>query len=315
MADWSSRRNRLPVILGACVILAACAAPTTPAAPATTTPATTAPATTTPATTTPATTAPATTAPAKTTTNGSAGGTTAPALPACTGGALPTVTDGVLTVGTGTPTAEPWFSGAPASGQGLESAVAYSVAQVLGYPVDQVAWVSVDKAGAAAGTATGFDLDVDQFTAADTGSPTADYSTGYFPVTDVLLIRAGSTAPTAAGLAAVKLGTTDSTPAGLAATNYPSEQQAVAALTAQAVDAVVLPIHTALATAQSDPAVTIAGQLRTDPEQQPQQFRALLPKGSTLTGCVSSAIDRLRVEGTLDALAQQWVTPSVPVLN
>ena len=246
---------------------------------------------------------------------GSAAGATAPPLPDCTGGALPTVTDGVLTIGTGTPIGEPWFAGEPASGQGLESAVAYSVAQVLGYPAAQVTWVTVDKAQAAAGTATGFDLDVDQFTAPDTGSPTADYSTGYFPVTDVLLIRAGSAAPTAAGLAALRLGTAGATQAGPAATNYPSEQQAVAALGAQAIDGVVLPIQTALATAQSDPAVTIAGQLPTDPQVQPEQFRALLPKGSALTGCVSSAIDRLRVEGTLENLAQQWVTPSVPVLS
>ena len=303
------------MVIGACAFLAACAAPTTATAPTTSVPATSVPATAPAAKTTTPAAAPTKITTAAATTNSSAGGTTAPALPDCTGGALPTVTDGVLTIGTGESTAEPWFAGAPASGDGLESAVAYALAQVLGYPAAQVTWVTVDKAAAAAGTATGFDLDVDQFTAPDTGTPTADYSTGYFPVTDVLLIRAGSTAPTAAGLAAVKLGTTDATPAGLAATNYPSEQQAVAALTAQAVDAVVLPIHTALATAQSDPAVTIAGQLRTDPEQQPQQFRALLPKGSTLTGCVSSAIDRLRVEGTLDALAQQWVTPSVPVLN
>jgi polar amino acid transport system substrate-binding protein len=48
---------------------------------------------------------------------------------------------------------------------------------------------------------------------------------------------------------------------------------------------------------------------------QPDQFKVLLPKGSVLIGCVSAAVDRLRVEGTLEQLARTWVDPQVPVLG
>jgi polar amino acid transport system substrate-binding protein len=251
-----------------------------------------------------------------------AAGTTAPALPECTGGALPTVTDGMLTFGTGSPALEPWFAGDPASGQGLESAVATEVAGVLGYQSDQVSWVQVDRAEAVSGGATGFDLALDQFTAAESAT-TVDYSTGYFPVTEVLVMRAGTPAPTLAALGALRVGAVGGAPGGslvmsaatVTPTGYPDESGALTALTTGEVDGVLLPIQDALAAARADPAVAVVGQLPVDPQTQPEQFRALLPGGSALTGCVSAAIDRLRVEGALDALATQWVTPLVPVLG
>ena len=87
------------------------------------------------------------------------------------------------------------------------------------------------------------------------------------------------------------------------------------ALTSQAVDGVLLPIQDALAAARVDPAVVVVGQLPADPRTQPTQFSALLPKDSALTGCVSSAIDALRLDGALTELAEQWVVPLVPVLS
>ena len=249
-----------------------------------------------------------------------AAGTAGPALPDCTGGALPTVTDGVLTVGTVSPTTEPWFVGDPASGQGLESAVATGVAGVLGYPSDRVSWVRIDPAAALAGTETGFDVAFDRFVAPDQASA-VDYSTGYFPVTEALLMRAGTAVPTLAELGGLTVGAVGATepaaisPAAVTPTAYPTVSDSLTALTVGTLDAVLLPIDDALAAAQTDPALTVAGQLPSDPEVQPEQFRALLPAGSALTGCVSAAIDRLRVEATLDSLAAQWVTPLAPVLR
>lgn len=251
-----------------------------------------------------------------------AAGSSAPALPDCTGGNLPTVTDGILTVGTSSAGVAPWFAGDPASGQGLESALAYSVAEVLGYRATQVSWVTVDRSAATAGTVTGFDLDLDQFTVPDSDSPTADYSTGYFSATDALLMRSGVPAPAVAELAGLKLGFVSGAlddgavaSAVPTATTFPAAAPAVQALMSQAVDGVVLPIQEALAAARVDPAVVVVGQLPPDPRNQPLQLGALLPKDSALTGCVSSAIDRLRLDGKLIELAGQWVTPLVPVLS
>jgi polar amino acid transport system substrate-binding protein len=62
----------------------------------------------------------------------------------CTPGSLPTVKSGTLTIGTDKPAYEPWFSGDdPTNGKGYESAVAYAVADQLGYAKDKVTWVTV----------------------------------------------------------------------------------------------------------------------------------------------------------------------------
>ena len=253
-----------------------------------------------------------------------AGGTTAPALPDCTKATLPVVTPGTLTIGTAAAGKTPWYEGDPRSGKGLEPAVGYAVAQVLGFDHDHVSWSVVDRSQAAAGSASGFDVDLDQFTAPDAGTPTADYSTGYFAVTDTLLTRkSDATAPkSTAALADARLATVAGTSSatGLnrvsatAPTSFGEERQALAALAAGSVAGVVVPTPDALAAAQNDPTLHLAGQLPSDPQIQPDQFKVLLPKGSALTGCVSAAVDRLRVEGTLAQLAHQWVDPQVPAL-
>jgi polar amino acid transport system substrate-binding protein len=256
--------------------------------------------------------------------SGAAGGTTAPALPACTSGALPTMTSGKLTVGTASPHATPWYVGdSPANGEGLEAAVAYAVAQALGYGRDQVSWAAIDPAQASAGTTGGFDVDLNQFTAPDAGSATADYSTGYFSVTDALVTRpdavpASATEITGLPLGAVKASSGASTAQRVTQrtpTVFVDQNQALAALRAGSVPGVVLPVTSALIVAAADPSIVLVGQLSSDPTVQPDQLKVLLPKNSALTGCVSAAIDRLRVEGTLEQLAHQWVDPQAPEIG
>ena len=51
---------------------------------------------------------------------------------------------GTLTIGTDSPAFEPWFvDDDPTNGKGFESAVAYAVAEELGFAADQVKWVKV----------------------------------------------------------------------------------------------------------------------------------------------------------------------------
>ena len=67
---------------------------------------------------------------------------------------LDTKTAGTLTIATGKPAYEPWFTDDdPTNGKGFESAVAYAVAEQLGYAKDEVTWArrrfnSVDRARA-----------------------------------------------------------------------------------------------------------------------------------------------------------------------
>ena len=261
-----------------------------------------------------------------TTAGTSAAGSTAPPLVECGNGALPTVVPGTITIGTESPAAAPWFvAGTPSNGEGLESAVGYAVAAVLGYGRDQVSWRTVDRLQAAAGATTGSDLVLNQFTAPDMPASGVDYSTGYFSVTDTLVTSRSAPLRTAsvAALAGQRVGAvagaagagTAMRVTGSSPTTFADQRLALAALAAGAVPAVVLSTPDALTAAAADPGLQLVGQLPIDPSVQPTQFKALLPKGSALTGCVSGAIDRLRVEGTLEQLATQWVDPAVPQLR
>src|SRR5690349_20441576 len=54
-----------------------------------------------------------------------------------------TVSPGVLTIATDSPAYEPWFvDDDPSNGKGFESAVAYAVADRMGFPQDKVKWTT-----------------------------------------------------------------------------------------------------------------------------------------------------------------------------
>ena len=62
----------------------------------------------------------------------------------CSKDQLPLKQEGTLTIGTDKPAYEPWFvDNDPTNGEGYESAVAYAIAEQLGYTAEQVAWVKV----------------------------------------------------------------------------------------------------------------------------------------------------------------------------
>ena len=130
-------------------------------------------------------------------------------LPDCTPNTLRTNSPGKLTFTTGSLRA-PWFSGASAAdGDGYEAAVARAVASTLGYPESAVEWTTDEPARVLAGTAGGYDVAVSQFVTPDATSATVDFSTGYFPIAQAVVARAGSPAATVtdlAGLKSIKLG-------------------------------------------------------------------------------------------------------------
>jgi len=65
-------------------------------------------------------------------------------LSACSSGSVAgdTITEGKLTIGTGNPAYSPWvLNDAPEAGEGFEAAVAYAVAEKLGFAEEDVVWV------------------------------------------------------------------------------------------------------------------------------------------------------------------------------
>lgn len=251
-------------------------------------------------------------------------GVVATPLPDCNPGTLKTLVPGRLTFAAGSDARRPWFIGDdPASGQGYEAALARAVASQLSYPSTAVTWAASDLGQVKAGKATGFDIALGEFPTPNGADAPVDYSTGYFSISDSVVARAGTEAAGRTKLGELKtlrvgaisgstgLGSAKSQIAAARTTAYPSATVALAALAAGSVDALVLPTPTALAAGSS---VVVLGQL---PEgmEQPVQFGMVLAKNSPLTGCVSAAIDQLRITGKLKALVARWVPAAAKPLS
>src|SRR3954453_10901712 len=90
-------------------------------------------------------------------------GSTSPSAPSCDTDSLALRTPGQLTVGTDSPAYEPWFQdNDPSNGKGFESAVAYAVADQLGFTADEVEWVKVPFNKSYAPGPKDFDFDINQ---------------------------------------------------------------------------------------------------------------------------------------------------------
>lgn len=254
-----------------------------------------------------------------------------PTPDACNPQWLDTIVPGTLTVGTDQPAYPPWFiDDAPESGGGFESAVAYAVANQLGYEPDKVAWVRVPFNNAIAPGPKAFDFDINQFSITEERRAAVDFSSPYYDVTQAVIALEGSPAAAATTLAElreVKLGAQVGTTSYRAITEVvaPTAEPAVfnnnddakAALRNGTIDALVLDLPTAFyVTAAEIDDAAIVGQLA-QPSGQPEQFGLVLDKGSPLTGCVSAAVDTLRSDGTLDNLQAEWLADvaGAPVLS
>lgn len=260
----------------------------------------------------------------------SAGASGSAAAGDCSPASLSTATAGTLTIATSEPVFEPWMVGNdPANGQGFESAVAYAVADQLGYSKDQVAWkrVGFDEAIV---KQDGWDFDINQFTITPQRQQQVDFSPGYYDVAQVVITVKGSAienATTLAGLKDAKLGAMNGTTSlqilqqSVAPTQQPSifddNVLAVQALQGGQIDGLVVDLPTAfyITSAQLSDG-KIVGQLPNSGGQA-EQLGLLLAKGSSLTPCVSKAVTALHDNGTLTQLSDKWLTVAgnAPVLS
>ena len=254
---------------------------------------------------------------------GQSGAATSTAADECSPANLKTHSSGVLTVATDTPAYEPWFvDNKPSNGKGFESAVAFAVAKQLGYPADKVKWVHAAFNSVIAPTPKPFDFDINEVSITPKRAKVIDFSTGYYDVAQAVVTLKSSKyahVTTIAGLKGAKLGAQKGT-TSFGAINevikpsrtpgeYPTNDLAVAALQNGQIDGLVVDLPTGLyVTAAQVKGSVIAGQLPVS--GQPEQFGLVLDKGSSLTSCVSKAVDALRADGTLAALQKQWLTTS-----
>ena len=243
---------------------------------------------------------------------------------------LQTVTAGKLTVGTGQPAYAPWvLDDKPESGKGFEAAVAYAVADKLGFKKTDVVWVRTTFDEGIAPGPKSFDFNLQQYSISDERKKNIDFSSPYYATTQTVVTIAGSKAAKAASIAdlqsmliGAQTGTTsyDSILSTIKPTQQPlafnTNDDAVAALKNGQVDAIVLDLPTALYEAGVDlTGGKIIGQLPT--AKKGDEFGLVLDKGSKLTASVTAAVDALRADGTLAKLESTWLTTSAgaPVLK
>lgn len=248
----------------------------------------------------------------------------------CEAGNLPTLEAGVLTIGTDKPAYEPWFKNDdPTNGEGFESAVAYAVAEKLGYAKDQVKWAIAPFNTVIAPGEKAFDFDINQVSITEERKAAIDFSSGYYDVKQALVTVKGSKLAGASSLAdlkGAKLGAQIGTTSYKVITDLISPTQqpgafdsndiAKQALANGQVDGIIVDLPTAFyITAVELENGLIVGQFETT--NAAEQFGLVLGKDSKLTTCVSKAVDDLRADGTLASIEAQWLSQvvSAPVIK
>ena len=270
-------------------------------------------------------------------------GATQPATQAadpCAKESLETKTAGRLTIGTdnpayppwfeiGDPATEPWELGDPTNGKGFESAVAYAVAEELGFSQAEVDWTVVPFDKSFAPGPKDFDLDINQISYSDERAQAVDFSDSYYDVNQAVVALKGNkiaNAQSIADLEDAKLGA----PVGTTSYQYivdnvqPSEKpsayntlnDAISAVKAKQIDGVVVDLPTAFfITAAQLENSTIVGQFPSAGEQE--YFALAFEQDSPLVDCVDEALARLKDSGRLAEIQQEWLSDKAdaPVLG
>jgi polar amino acid transport system substrate-binding protein len=248
---------------------------------------------------------------------------------------LQTVVDGSLTIATDNPAFPPWFQDAdgnpwdpttPPTGEGYEAAVAYGVADQLGFTMDEVSWVVVPFNNVFKPGPKDFDFDINQVSYTPKRDEAVDFSDSYYDVEQAVVTLKSSEFADAASLADLKgaklgaqVGTTsysaivdliqpDQDPAV-----FDTNNDAIAALKNKQIDGIVVDFpSTGYITNVQVPNSTVVGRLPAGEEY----FGLVFEEGNPLRDCVNQAIANLRADGSIDEFAQQWIeTAAPPVLE
>jgi polar amino acid transport system substrate-binding protein len=266
---------------------------------------------------------------------------TGAAADACEKESLELVEEGRLTIGTDNPAFPPWFEGGtpagsdweindPSTGEGFESAVAYAVAEQLGFAEGEVEWVVVPFNNSFRPGDKNFDFDINQISVTDERDRAVDFSDSYYEVNQALVALEGSAtadASSVADLAQYQLGAqVGTTSLDYIMENiqpereprvYDTSNDVVAALNGEQIDGIVVDLPTAFFLVGSGEVEngTVVGQFPSTGGQE--HFGMLFEEGNPLRDCVNEALATLKEDGTLDEIQQQWLAEntSAPVLE
>jgi polar amino acid transport system substrate-binding protein len=247
-------------------------------------------------------------------------GSTVASASDCTPAQLETQRAGQLTVATDKPAYPPYFiDDEPANGKGFESAVAYAIADRLGFSKSEVRWTVEPFNSSYAPGPKDFDFDVNQISITPQREKAVDFSAPYYTANQAVVALDDSDAAGAESLdelqdtrIGVQIGTTslsaveDVIDPSEAPQVFNSSSDVVTALKNGLVDAVVVDLPTALyLTAVQVTNASVVGQFSAPGGDR---WGALLARGSSLTACVSRAVEDLNSSGELDEITQRWMS-------
>ena len=242
-----------------------------------------------------------------------------------------TVTEGKLTIATGEPAYYPYvIDDNPESGEGFEAAVAYAIAEELGYAPEDVVWVRTTFEAAIQPGPKDFDFNLQQYTITEERAQNVDFSEPYYSTPQAVITVEGSAAADATSIADLKdlrigaaTGTTSfqtieetiQPTAGAQAFN--NNDDAKLALETGQIDAIVVDLPTAfyLTGVELDGGIII-GQLPIGGGIS-DEWGFVLPKDSPLTAKVNEALQRLIESGKLAEITDTWLgeDQGAPVLS
>jgi len=221
---------------------------------------------------------------------------------------------------------------APESKQGFEAAVAYAVANAMGFADDQVVWTRSSFDQAIQPGAKNFDFNLQQYSITAERDAVVDFSVPYYSApAAVLCNECGGEQSGGGGIAALKSlkwGAAAGTTAGgmieeligpdSSVLLYDDSADVTAAMQAGQIDASLFDLPTALylgAVVLDNGSVL--GQFSPDLSENPDQFGLLMEEGNPLKSCVDEAIGAISADGTLAAIEAEWLqeTTGVPVIK
>jgi polar amino acid transport system substrate-binding protein len=244
-----------------------------------------------------------------------------------------TMKEGILTIATGNPSYFPWvIDNKPEDGKGFEAAVAYEVANRMGFDNAKVEWTTASFDESIQPGEKNFDFNLQQFSITEEREKVVDFSVPYYSAAMAVLVRKPTqekgAKPEMDSLKGLLWGADASTTA-LPTLNkliepsekpllYNDNNDVVAAMKANQIDAALFDLPTAmyLGAVVLDDGVVL-GQFPADRTEQPDQFGLLMSEGNPLKTCVNEALEAMKADGKLASIEAAWLqqTTGVPVIK